>query len=384
MRLSLRAAKDFLQRPEVKYILVLFLLTRLVLAVIGVSARMVLASAPGAENFQYSSNKVLAIWGVWDTGWYLNIAQRGYSVELGHGPMTQNQANYAFFPLYPAAIAVVNLATRNAYVAGLMVSNICLLLAAFVLYRLIRLDYGEEAARRAVKFLFLFPTAFILSGVFSESIFLLLLLLVFYFARCARWSLVGLCGFFLALSRPPGVLMVLPVACEYFRNLGWKWRQTDARLFYLLAFPLGAALFFWYVHVLTGNVLSYFTAQTIGWGHVFSDPVAVLVKGLLSKDIFQWLNSVLLVALIGALVIKARAIRSSYVLAAIVLVVFPLISGGTSLNSMMRYALPVFPFFLAFALLSDKPKWDEGLTLSLALLQGSLMVFWTTGFPLIV
>lgn len=51
---------------------------------------------------------------------------------------------------------------------------------------------------------------------------------------------------------------------------------------------------------------------------------------------------------------------------------------------MPRYLLPVFPLYLIFAELSNNSKVDQFVTLSLALLQGFLMVFWTMEFSLII
>lgn len=376
---------NFFKKPEVKYILVLFFVTRIMLSIIGFSSRMMLESFNvNVSNFKYSSNPVLAVWGVWDTGWYLNIAEHGYSAKLGKTPMTEGQTNYGFFPLYPLLIKIVGYIVGNLYLAGLLVSNICLPLAAFILYKLVKIDYGHELALSSIKYLFLFPTAFIFSGVFSESLFLLLLLLTFYFSRQKKWLAVGLSGFFLALSRPLGILIILPVAFEYFKSKEFKIKNIDYKILYLLFWFLGLGLFLLYSHYLTGSFMSYFKTQSFGWGHVVSNPLLVIGQGLLSKDIFRLLSTFIFIILGLALVIEVKKIRLSYLLAAALLFIFPLTTGLVALNSMLRYILPIFPFFIALALLSKNKTSEELLIISLALLQGFLMVFWTNGLHLIV
>ncbi len=85
---------NFLKRPEVKLIIILFLITRIVLSFIGISSRIILDSYNvNIHNFEYSDNILLSIWGVWDTGYYLDIVENGYSTELGDSEMTINQGN---------------------------------------------------------------------------------------------------------------------------------------------------------------------------------------------------------------------------------------------------------------------------------------------------
>ena len=336
------------------------------------------------HNFDYHPSKVLSIWGVWDSGYYLGIAEHGYSATLGQLAMTSNQANYAFFPLYPLTIKVLNILVNNYYLAGLIISNLCLLAAAWWLYKLIKLDYSKDVAKNSVKYLFLFPVAFILSGVFSESLFLLLLILAFYFARKEKWLAVGLSGLLLTLTRPLGILVLLPIAWEYFVSLQYKIKKINYQVLYLLFWPAGLIIFLFYIKYLSGNFLNYFKTQSFGWGHIFSNPLTVIAHGLTNQDIFQFLPLIISLALMLILILKLKILRPAYILLAALLFIFPLTTGDTSLNSLLRYTLPIFPIFIALATLFDNKKWEELLIIGLALLQGFLMVFWTIGLHLIV
>ena len=56
------------------------------------------------------------------------------------------------------------------------------------------------------------PAAFLFQAALTESLFLCLVLACFYYAECRKWLLVGVLGFFLALSRSVGFVVVVPLA----------------------------------------------------------------------------------------------------------------------------------------------------------------------------
>ena len=51
------------------------------------------------SQFAFSSFRFLDVWGRWDSGWYLKIAQQGY---LFSNVGEQQGNSFAFFPLYPS------------------------------------------------------------------------------------------------------------------------------------------------------------------------------------------------------------------------------------------------------------------------------------------
>ena len=116
--------------PELKYIFLLFLSTRIILTLIGVLSRILLGPYHGKEYvWIYSDTLWLDIWGVWDTGWYLSIAVDGYSAA----PILGSQANYAFFPLYPFLMKLLGFVIMDNYISGIIISNISLLISCVFL-----------------------------------------------------------------------------------------------------------------------------------------------------------------------------------------------------------------------------------------------------------
>ena len=191
------------------YTLVLFLASRLMLTVVGVIGYNVIGHRDIGQLRDYFN-----IWGVWDSQQYIDIARDWY-------PHAASSA-YAYFPLYPLLMKLLALVINNYYIAGLIISNVCLFIACFYIYRLVSLESDEHTARRAIKYLFLFPTAFILSAVMTESLFLALTIACFYYARKHAWLASGILGMLAALTRPYGVVIFIPIAYEYLSSAGFN------------------------------------------------------------------------------------------------------------------------------------------------------------------
>ncbi len=366
---------------EARWILLLFGTTRAALVLIGVVSRQLLAPLRlEPYPWNYSKSLWLSIWGVWDSGWYLDIAAFGYSATQRTDPDTLHQANYAFFPLYPLSMRALGPLVGGPFNAGLVISNLCLLAGCFALLRLVELDHDTATARRAVKFLILVPTGFILSGVFSESLFLALAISAFLFVRLDRLPLAGAAGFLASLTRPVGVLLVLALALAYWRGRRAARRPIPARAAWLALAPLGLAAFAGFNYALTGNALAFARIQA-SWRPSFDSPLKVLATGLGSADVPTCFSAWMTLVAVLLLAVFARRLGLAYFVLGLLLILVPL-SGG--LTSMPRYLLAVFPIPILLAQLGVRKSLDEALTVGLALLQGFLMVFWANGFKLVV
>jgi len=366
---------------EVKYIFCLFFCTRFILIIIGCLSHLILEPKllPRKYVFIYSKHLWLDIWGVWDTGWYLDIATNGYSLP-GTNPEAGNQANYAFFPLYPLLIKILGVIIGDNYTAGIILSNIFLIVACIFLYKLVCLKSDQDTALRSVKYLFLFPTAFIFSGVFTESLFLLLTLICFYYAKREQWLFVGIAGLFLSLTRVNGIFVILPLSYEYLKIKRFRLNNIRINSLYLLLIPFGLFIFASYNYYLTGDFLAFVHIQS-AWHRHLNSPLKVLSSGLFSLDYNNYFSAYFTLLFLGVLIIYYKKVDFSYWIFGMYSILIPL---STKLESMPRYILPVFPLYLIFAELSNNSKVDQFVTLSLALLQGFLMVFWTMEFSLII
>ena len=126
------------------------------------------------------------VWGRWDSGWFLHIAQHGY-VDPSHST--------AFFPLYPLLIRGLGFFLLGHYLlAGVLISLLTSAAAFVVLWWLAGELVGEESARRSLLYLALFPTTLFLLAVYSESLYLLLSSAAFLYAVRGRFGRAGVAG----------------------------------------------------------------------------------------------------------------------------------------------------------------------------------------------
>jgi len=137
-----------------------------------------------------------------DAFWYARIAQHGYFYS------TTRPSSIGFYPLYPVAIHVVNLIVGNVYVAGEMVSILALVGAVMVFDLWLRDHALADRRTRSGILLLLFPFAMFYSFMYSESLYLFLVLLCFVAAE-RRWvATATVCAFLLVLTRPTGLVIV--------------------------------------------------------------------------------------------------------------------------------------------------------------------------------
>ena len=362
---------------EASRVAILFVITRITLTVIGLVSRalvpgpvfrpMPLGAGPVFSRFSF-----LDVWGAWDSSWYISIAQVGYQPDLLEGPF----ANYAFFPLFPLLSRAVGWLFDNVFIGGLAVANAALLVACLFLYRLVLVDHDVATARGSVKYLFAAPGAFFLSGMLSESLYLALVVMCFYFARTQRWWLVGICGFLLTLSRGPGVLAGAPLLWIYLDQRGFSLRQLRPDVLWLAGLPAGIGVFMWLNYALTGDALAFAHIQATGWGHYLQNPLTALWREMTVGDVFNRFNAWYMLAVLAVTVAFIRKLGVAYATFALISVLLPL-AYGPSFSSMVRYSAVIFPLYIVVARFTrSRPGLDQAITIAGALLQGFLMSLW--------
>lgn len=372
---------------EVRYIIFWFAATRVVLTIIGVASRMLLDPYGINEQFRRVFSPVLWLdmWGQWDAGWYLDIARNGYSGELSDSSAALGQANYGFFPVFPMLIRIAARVTAGDYfTAGLLIANASLLIGAYFLYKLVSERYSRALAFRSVKYMFLFPTGFLLSGVLSEPVFLALAVASFYFASRRSWLVAGLLGMLTALTRSVGVLMVIPLIYEYLRQKDFKLSGIRPDSAALLLVPLGLLGYLSYTYALTGDPLAYVHIKQSGWGIVLSSPLRIFYEAFFSGSIINIFNVSFVVLVLALLTYYAKIIGAVYWLAAVLLISAPFFGGFAVVPGSLRFLLVAFPMFIVFAWMGRRPRQDQALSITFALLQGFLLVMWVNRIPILV
>src|SRR5512133_273224 len=315
------------------------------------------------------------IWARWDSVFFVRIAEHGY-----------DQASAAFYPLYPGLVAALGRIFFGHYVvAGIVISLAAALGAFALLYRIASERLGADGAQRTVLYLAIFPMALFLQAVYSESLYLLLVLAAFVTAERGRFAAAGLLSGLAILTRITGIALLPALAV-----LAWRARDRPRALAGLaLAVPVAAVypLLLWQQ---VGDPWAFWNAQDEWHRHLSrAGPLggiwAALVHWTPAHADFQHaiaVNAESLVALLVFLpltVLAWRRFGAAYGLFAALSLAIPLSypSSRWPLLSLPRFGLVIFPFFLVLAALTaGRPRLHTVLAATSALFLGIAIVQW--------
>ena len=320
---------------------------------------------------------LLSMWQRYDALWYQQIATHGYAA---------GDSTVAFYPLYPLLSRITSLLFGGQVVAAeLLVSSVAFAVGMWLLYKVARLDAGPFAAQLVILLTAFFPVGFFLLAPFTESLYLVLSLAAFWFARNGRPWAAGVAGFAAGLTRIQGVFLVLPLAYEYARQRrrqGQRLLSIDSIDIVAAALPgLGFLTVLAYDRVVVGG------ASPLGveanWGykfalpwHAISDSVSHIVA---LGDMVELLNLVSLIGF-GLLAIwVARKLPVSYALYVIpyLALLFTHDEYFSPLMSVSRYMVVLFPCFIVLAMwLVRRPWLAAGALVTSLLLQMTFFQYW--------
>ena len=141
----------------------------------------------------------------WDGQHYLRLALGGYPVPA--------DPSAVFYPLFPALIAALMWLGLGPIAAGLTLVTLCSAAALFLLERLLP---REERGPSSLWLLASFPSAFYLSVVYAEALFLAALFGLLWALRDARrWPWALACAAALPLTRGQGMWLAVPLAAAW-------------------------------------------------------------------------------------------------------------------------------------------------------------------------
>ena len=348
----------------VKRILAWFLATRVGLIAIALASNAFIPGLYGPEWQRLEGKPLLDIWYRWDAGFYTAISTFGYNFAVNLKPAS----DIAFMPLFPGLMRLVNpligcidaLCTSNRFLActsqecavisGVLISNAALLLCCFLLFDLVRHQFDQQTGMRSVWLLLLAPNSIFLSGVYTESLFMLFVLVTFQALSRHSFGLAVTAAAAASLTREVG-LALYPALIVY------AWNQRGAsRISQLVLAQMAPLTFFAYVFgvgLLVGDGLAYFKVNAEIWGvsvgsHIFGSFGPYFPPYESKEYISLWgagptwfnLGSTLFYL---ALSIPAFRQNPSYGLFALVAILVPIV-GGT-LASMPRFGGIIAPFY---------------------------------------
>lgn len=171
-------------------------------------------------------SRFFTTWVQWDAGWYLSIAQYGYS----------NIPSAGFFPLYPLLVHLASYLLPGVplVVPAMLISSGCALLAAIGLALLASFEFGSaRVGVLAAAVLLAYPVAYFLAAPYTEGLFLASTIFALYCARRGYWWRAALCAFVAGMTRATAVVLVLPLLLEYGAQQRWwqpgAWLQGSWR-----------------------------------------------------------------------------------------------------------------------------------------------------------
>ncbi len=150
------------------------------------------------------SNWWLNPWTSYDSERFVHVAERGYEVVTS-----------VSFPLYSWLLMPFRHSEIAMAAWGILLSNVAFLLALAMLYRLTQRDFNASIAKATIWATAFFPATVVFSAVYSESLFLLLVVLTFWNARSGSWAWAALFGLLAGLTRNPGPILCAALAIEY-------------------------------------------------------------------------------------------------------------------------------------------------------------------------
>ena len=339
----------------------------------------------------------------WDCEWYVHTITDGYDPEPRVRPNT-DFSNWAFFPLFPMLGRLVGLVTGlSAFWSGTVVAML-----AFAGFAVLSVPYRARTRGNAdqtawLMLLMVYPFSLYFFMVYTESLYLLLILLLLFASRVGNFGGACVATSLAAAARPTGILAIPYLVAEgawRARKAFWRGLVPSARLHILadVAFPLaiapfGLACYMVYLYHLLGDSLAFSHAQ-LSWDRVFYNPLKLLYWSLLKDDWRYLLDPAMppskdycslfvFVAAAACLwLMWRRFFLEAWLLGSTVVLALT-----TSVESMPRYVManPIFLLVVGDVIDRVRPRAAlAGLAAASVLLQGFLLSQWMIGSTLLM
>ncbi len=312
----------------------------------------------------------------WDAEHYLFLSEFGYRKGF---------PSCAFYPLWPKLIQFGAWLTGAGHlIVGLALATACSLLGWSLFYSVVKQRLGRNAALWSTLFLVTFPGSVFFNFVYSESLFLLLMVVLWRGVETRRYGVACIAAFLLPLARGIGVFAVIPLAWNWLTFLpvalrpGWQWlirgraEREDSRdcridrAFVHRSLLLVAPVLGWFGYLIlmwkwTGNPIEGFEAQKY-WLHTHSVENLIdlpkFILGYFEVQSFHSLRGSLLdrlgfLLLLLCLPVIWRQGRDLFVWT-IMLGLIPALSG--TFASFVRFEALVFPLFIALGEMSTREE----------------------------
>ena len=301
-------------------------------------------------------NPLLAMWQRFDANVYITIAENGYG---------QIMEDTHFPPLYPALMHLLSPVFGNAFLAGLFLSHIAIFFSLKQLYEIFTPWNDLASSKRSIAYLLLFPASFFFFSVYSESLFLMTVLLSMQAMSTRSWVWAGFWTFCAILTRLTGLALLAPML-----YLMWKDNPLFGKLNHWVGMfiPGLAVLLYIYVRMVhsTPGTLpisepSWYARLVLPWESYWHALKIILSGNSNYIDVLNLITATLLLVLFG---VGWKLIPMEYNLytGVTLLILFSRIVETKAYNSMLRFSLTLFPLFFVLGLAGQDARYQRIIT----------------------
>ncbi|MEG0934674.1 MAG: mannosyltransferase family protein [Clostridia bacterium] len=321
----------------------------------------------------------LSLWSRWDASHYVGLAENWY-VNEGDA-----RFHLVFFPLYPLVVRGLHLALRmDAAWAGVLVSNACLFVSGYALFRLAESQMGDQAAGRALKYLMFAPLSLFFSIPYSESMFLMLTLVAVLLAHRRHFVWAVLVGALASGTRVLGLIVAVPIFYECLLVVKEKKGGVKMALGYALLTCVVALGFVGYLYLnkwVSGDPLRFLTYQSEHWSQQMGTLWGTLEYTLKNAFVYDNLGMRLgtwmpqLAAILATMALICAAYRrvsagdGAYALIYLYFAIAP-----TWLLSGARYLTAMYALYLLLAAVTRK-AWQDRAVMATSILLTLYFVY---------
>jgi Gpi18-like mannosyltransferase len=237
----------------------------------------------------------------------------------------------------------------------------------------------QTAALLSTGLLCVLPQSIAFSAAYSESPFLLLLVVAMFYLRHGNYLVAGIAAALLSATRANGVFFVVFALAWFVRSGGVRalftpW-QTPEKLIPIVFAPMGLFVFWAYCFFTTGDAFAGPSSMYHGWGWYFSWPWEAL-SAMLRSDGSIFLFALTNLGLLAcSLLLLRQGFYEEFVLCATLVL---LVISGSVAGSLFRYGLVLFPIWIAVAnALAPRPVLSALTFSALTLINAAMMSAWT-------
>ncbi|SMC04191.1 hypothetical protein SAMN00768000_1510 [Sulfobacillus thermosulfidooxidans DSM 9293] len=205
---------------------------------------------------------LVGFWAHWDGYWYLSIAQYGYQ---GRPTAT------AFFPLYPWLLHLFGATIW----AGIALSLFFFASSSLFLFLWAQKEWDVHVAWMAVVVYAFFPTAYYLSAVYTESLYMTWVFLTLYLVQARHYRLAFITTALATLTSIYGLLLAALLFVRIWQREKDFWRAVGYSLGPVVGLGIYMVFLTWRFH----DPLIFQSVQS-NWGRHFAWPWVTLSQAV--------------------------------------------------------------------------------------------------------